>query len=57
MALVSTQPLIEMCTMSLSRGKGQPAWKADDPTAICEQFVYIMCEPLRLTTLWATTAC
>jgi hypothetical protein len=31
--------------------------KADNLTAICEQIVYRMWEPPRLTTLWASTAC
>jgi hypothetical protein len=30
---------------------------ADNLTAICEPTVYIMWEPQRLTTLWASTAC
>jgi hypothetical protein len=39
MALGSTQPLTEMCTRDLSRGKGRPARKADNLTAICEPIV------------------
>jgi hypothetical protein len=35
MALESTQPL-EMSTRNLPRGKGRPARKADNLTAICE---------------------
>jgi hypothetical protein len=49
MALVSTQPLTEMSTRNLPGGKGQPALKADNLTTICE--------PRRLTALWASTAC
>jgi hypothetical protein len=36
MALVSTQPLIEMSARNLPGGKGRPARKADDLTAISE---------------------
>jgi hypothetical protein len=39
MALVSTQPLTEMSTRNLPGGKGQPARKADNFTAICEPIV------------------
>jgi hypothetical protein len=35
-ALGSTQPLTEMSTRDLIGGKGQPARKADNITAICE---------------------
>jgi hypothetical protein len=38
-------------------GRGRPVRKADNFTAICEPIVYKMWEPLRLTTLWAFTAC
>jgi hypothetical protein len=38
-------------------GKGRPARKADNLTAICEPIFYKMWDPLRLTTLWASTAC
>jgi hypothetical protein len=41
----------------LGEGKGRPARKADNLTAICEPIVYKKCEPRRLTTLWAFTAC
>jgi hypothetical protein len=34
---------------------GRPARKADNFTAICEPIVCKMCEPRRLTTLWAST--
>jgi hypothetical protein len=36
MALGSTQPLTEMSTRNLPGSKGQPAYKADILTAICE---------------------
>jgi hypothetical protein len=39
MALVSTQPLTEMSTRNLPGGKGQPARKADNLTAICEPII------------------
>jgi hypothetical protein len=39
MALGSTQPVTEMNTRNLSGGKGQPAGKADNLTAICEPIV------------------
>jgi hypothetical protein len=35
----STQPLTEMSTTNLPRGKGRPARKADNLTAICEPIV------------------
>jgi hypothetical protein len=35
----STQPPIEMSTRNLPGGKEQPARKADNLTAICEQIV------------------
>jgi hypothetical protein len=38
-------------------GKGRPAHKADNFTAICEPTVWIMWDPQRLTTLWASIAC
>jgi hypothetical protein len=37
--LDSTQPLTEMNTSNLPRGKGQPARKTDNLTAICEPTV------------------
>jgi hypothetical protein len=40
MALGSTQPLTEMSTRNLPGGKGRPARKADNLTAICEQIMY-----------------
>jgi hypothetical protein len=57
MALGSTQPLTEMSTRNLPAGKGRPAHKADNLTAICEPIVNKMWEPRRLTALWASTAC
>jgi hypothetical protein len=36
MALGSTRPLTEMSTRNLLGGKGQPACKADNLTAMCE---------------------
>jgi hypothetical protein len=36
MALGPTQPLREMSTSNLRGGKGRPARKADNLTAICE---------------------
>jgi hypothetical protein len=57
MAMGSTQPLREMSTRNLPTGKGRPAHKADNPTAIWESNVYKMWEPRRLTTLCALTAC
>jgi hypothetical protein len=48
MALGSTQPLTEMSTRSLPGGKGRPARKVDNLTAICELTVYKMCETRRL---------
>jgi hypothetical protein len=53
MALGSTQPLTEMCTRNFPGGKGQPARKADNLTAMCEPIVKTMREPRCLTTLWA----
>jgi hypothetical protein len=39
MALELTQPLTEMSTSDLPGGKGRPARKADNFTAICESIV------------------
>jgi hypothetical protein len=36
MALGSIQPLTEMSTTNLPGGKGRPALKADNLTAICD---------------------
>jgi hypothetical protein len=38
-ALGSTQPLTEMSTRIFLGGKGRPAHKADNRTAICETIV------------------
>jgi hypothetical protein len=46
-----------MSTRNLPGGKGRPALRADNLTAICEPIVKVMWEPRRLTTLWASTAC
>jgi hypothetical protein len=39
MALGSTQALTEMSTRNLPGGKGRPARKADDLTAMCESII------------------
>jgi hypothetical protein len=39
MTLGSTQPLTEMSTRNLPGGKGRPARKAENLTAICEPIV------------------
>jgi hypothetical protein len=57
MALVSTQSLTEMSTRNFPGGKGLPAHRADNLTAIYEPIIYKMWEPRRLTTLRASTAC
>jgi hypothetical protein len=49
--------LTKMSTANLSGGKGRPARKADNLTAICEPIVQKMWGAWRLTTLWAFTAC
>jgi hypothetical protein len=46
-----------MNTRNLPGGKGRPTRKADKLTAICKLIVWKMCEPRRLTTLLASTAC
>jgi hypothetical protein len=56
MALRSTQPLAEMSTRNILAGKGWPAHKADNLTAMCEPIVYKMWEPRRLTSLLTPTA-
>jgi hypothetical protein len=56
-ALRSTQPLPEMNTRNLAGGRGRPARKTDNLTAICEPIVWIIWEPRRLSTLWAFMAC
>jgi hypothetical protein len=57
MALEFTQLLIEVSTKNLSGGKGWPARKPDNLTAICEPTLKKMWEPRHLTNLWASTAC
>jgi hypothetical protein len=54
MALGSTQPLTEMSTRNFPGGKGRPARKADNLTALCEPITQKMWKPRRLTTLWAS---
>jgi hypothetical protein len=44
MAIRSTEPLTEISTRNLPRGKGRPARKADNLTVICEPIVYKMWE-------------
>jgi hypothetical protein len=39
MALGSTQPLTEMSTRNIPKGKGRPARGAENLTAICEAIV------------------
>jgi hypothetical protein len=46
MALGSTQPVTEMSTRNLPRGKGRPARKADNLTNICEPIVETECGSL-----------
>jgi hypothetical protein len=57
MALGSTQHLTEMSIRNLPGGKGQPARKADNLSAICEPIVYKMWVPRRLTSQWVSMAC
>jgi hypothetical protein len=57
MALGSTQRRTQMRTRNLPGGKGRPARKADNLTAVCEPIVWKMWEPRCLTTLWTSTAC
>jgi hypothetical protein len=46
MALGSTQPLTEISTRIFLGGKGRPALKADNLTAICEPIVQRKCGTL-----------
>jgi hypothetical protein len=48
--LWSTQPPTELSTRNLPGGKGRPARKVDNPTAICESTVKKMWKPRRFTT-------
>jgi hypothetical protein len=57
MVLGLTQPLTETSTRNFPGGKGRWAHQADNLTAICKPTVYIMREPLCLTTLWDSMAC
>jgi hypothetical protein len=57
MALGSTQPLTEMSTRNLPGGKGAPALKADNLTAMCKTIAWKLWKLRRLTTLCASTAC
>jgi hypothetical protein len=57
MALGLTQPVTEMSTRNPAGGKGRPARKAHNLTAIYEPIFYKMWEPRRLTTLLPSTAC
>jgi hypothetical protein len=56
MALGPTQPLTEMSTRNLPRGKGWPVHNADNLAAICELTVKKMQEPRSFTTLQASMA-
>jgi hypothetical protein len=56
MVLGSTQPLTEMSNRNIPGGKGRPARKADNLTAICEPTLYKMWELQHPTTLWVSTA-
>jgi hypothetical protein len=57
MALRSTQPLTEMSAKKLQGGKEWPARKTNNLDVTCEWTVQKMRKPLRLTDLWASTAC
>jgi hypothetical protein len=46
-----------MSTRNILGGKGWPARKADNLTAVSEPIVQKMWEPQRLTALWASMAC
>jgi hypothetical protein len=55
MALGSTQPVTEMSTRNLPGGKGRPARKADNLTAICEPFVKRKCGSLDVSQPYGTS--
>jgi hypothetical protein len=55
MVLGSTQPLSEMSTRNLPRGKWRPALKADKLTAICEPIVYRKCGSLNVSQPYGTS--
>jgi hypothetical protein len=57
MAAAWTQPLTEMSTRNLPGGKGRPARKFDNLTAIYEPIVYEIWKPRRPINVWASTAC
>jgi hypothetical protein len=57
MAAGSTQPLTRMSTRNLPEGKGQPACKADNFTAICDPAVSKIWEPQSSTTPRPSMAC
>jgi hypothetical protein len=56
MALGSTHPLLEMSTWNFPGGKGRPAHKADNFSAIFKPVFWKMWEPRRLTTLRVSKA-
>jgi hypothetical protein len=56
MALGSIHPLLEMSTWNFPGGKGRPARKADNFSAICKPVFWKMWEPQCLTTLWVSKA-
>jgi hypothetical protein len=49
MALGSIQPLTEISTRNLPGGKGRPARRADNLTAICEPIVLTKCGSLEVS--------
>jgi hypothetical protein len=58
MALGSTQPPIEMSTRNVPGGKGRPACKADNLTAICEPIVYKnVGASTSHNSMWSSRAC
>jgi hypothetical protein len=57
MVMGSNQPLTKISTRNLPVGKGRPARKADNLTAVYEPTVYTMWKPRRFTVLWVSTAC
>jgi hypothetical protein len=57
MVLGSTQPLTEMSTRDLPGGKGKPAHKADNLTAICEPIAYRKCGSLDISQLTRLFIC
>jgi predicted transcriptional regulator len=57
MAMGTIQPVTELSMRNLPGGKGRPAHKAYNLTAICKAIIEKMLEPHRLESLWATIAC